>query len=193
GDAREALAFLRQQASVNPDRVGILGHSEGGLIALAATAALQTKPKALVLASTPGRPLGEVIHDQLAALLQRQQAPEKQQAFLLAADRRIRSAILASGMVPADVPPGLAALYPPYLGSYLRDELALDPSALAAGCPSPILVITGTADSQVSASRDAGRFAASLATRRDGSAVFTPDGVSHNLKPVAGDGDPGIV
>jgi pimeloyl-ACP methyl ester carboxylesterase len=191
GDAHAALGFLRQLPAIAPDRVGILGHSEGGLIALAA-AADGARPRMLVLASTPGRPLGEVIHDQLATLLQRQQATAKQQQFILAADLRIRSAILATGKVPADVPPGLAALYPSYLGPFLKDELGLDPAALAGGYQSPVLVINGGADSQVSAARDAASFARALATRQDGSAVFMPDAVSHNLKPVRGADDPGV-
>jgi alpha-beta hydrolase superfamily lysophospholipase len=160
GDAAAGFAFLRAQREVDAERVGLLGHSEGGLIAAAAIAAQQARPKMLILAGTPGRPLGAVIHDQLSTLLQRQGATAEQQRFFLAADLRIRTAILASGAVPADVPSRLAALYPPYLGPFLKDVLALDPAALVAGCGAPVLVINGAADSQVAAARDAERFAA---------------------------------
>jgi pimeloyl-ACP methyl ester carboxylesterase len=192
GDARAALAFLEQQPSVVPDRVGIFGHSEGGLVALDLIAKDQPRPKILVLAGTPGRPFGQVIHDQLAALLQRQRATAEQRRFFLTADQRIQSTILATGKVPLDVPSGLAFVYPTYLGEFYKDELALDPIALAARCKSPILVINGAADTQVSATRDAALFTSALGSRNDISEVFTPDGVSHNLKTVTSDDDPGV-
>ena len=190
GDAHAAFAFLKAQPAVAADRVGILGHSEGGLLALDLTT--RDRPKLLILASTPGRPLGDVIHDQLSALLDRQHAIPEQRRFLLNADQRIRAQILASGNVPPDVPAGLAALYPNYLGPFLKSALALDPAALAARFEGPILVINGAADTQVAATRDAARFASALASRHDGSEVFTPAGVSHNLKTVTGSNDPGI-
>jgi dienelactone hydrolase len=190
GDAQAAFLFLKAYPAVTPDRVGILGHSEGGLLALDLTT--RDRPKLLILASTPGRPLGDVIHDQLSALLDRQHAIPAQRRFLLDADQRIRARILASGNVPPDVPAGLAALYPSYLGPFLKSALALDPAALAAGFGGPILVINGAADTQVAATRDAVRFASALAARHDGSEVFTPAGVSHNLKTVTSRDDPGI-
>jgi hypothetical protein len=99
---------------------------------------------------------------------------------------------LAAGKVPADVPTGLAALYPSYLGPFLKSVLALDPVVLSANFKGPILVLNGTADTQVLASRDAGRFSSAFAGRNDGSEVFTPSRVSHNLKTVTGSDDPGI-
>ena len=44
-------------------------------------------------------------------MLDRQHATIDQRQFFLDADRRIRLNILASGVVPPDVPPGIAALY----------------------------------------------------------------------------------
>jgi len=124
--------------------------------------------------------------------LKQQQATAEQRQFFLDADQRIRSEILATGKVPLDVPAGLAALYPGYLGPFLKSEFALDPAALAAKVEVPILVINGAADSQVSAAQDAARFSSALAKRTDGSEVFTPSAVSHNLKPVTGANDQGI-
>jgi hypothetical protein len=87
--------------------------------------------------------------------------------------------------VPTDVPPGLAAFYPNYLGAFLKSELALDPVVLATNFEKPILVINGGSDTQVLATRDAARYAPALSSRNDGSEVFTPPRVSHNLKTVA--------
>jgi pimeloyl-ACP methyl ester carboxylesterase len=193
GDAHAAFTFLMTQPAIASDRAGVLGHSEGGLIALDLAANYRPPPKMLILTSTPGRPLGEVIHDQLSALLERQHATADQRQFFLEADRRIRSEIVRTGKVPKDVPPGLAALYPNYLGRFLKSELALNPVALAANFQGPILVINGAADTQVLATQDAARFSSVLANRDDGSKVFTPSAVSHNLKTVARTDNQGIV
>ena len=191
-DAHAAFAFLRTYPGIASDRVGVFGHSEGGLLALDFANQYRPQPKLLILASTPGRPFGEVIHDQLSALLEQQRATAEQRQFFLDADRQIRSDILEAGKVPQDVPPGLAALYPNYLGQFLKSELALNPVALATKLEGPILVINGAADTQVLAAQDAARFSSALANRKDGSEVFTPSAVSHNLKTVAGANDQGI-
>lgn len=191
GDARAAFGTLAAHPAVISTRVGVLGHSEGGLIALD-LARTGPQPKLLILASTAGRPLGDVIRDQLSSLLDRQRATAEQRRFFLDADQRIRAQILASGQVPSDVPAGLAALYPKYLGPFYKSVLALDPAALATDFKGPILVINGASDTQVSATRDAARLAAALATRTDGSEVVTPEGVSHNLKTVASGDEQGF-
>lgn len=191
GDARAALAFLATHPAIAKERLGIFGHSEGGLIALEAATHDQQPPKGLILAATPGRRLGDVIHDQLSRVLTRQSATAEQRQFFLDADTRIRAAIVASGKVPPDVPAGLAALYPDYLGPFLQAELTLDPILMAKGFHGPILVINGGTDEQVSAERDGAMYAAAQAARTDGTQVFVPPGVSHQLKKV-GDGGIGI-
>jgi uncharacterized protein len=191
-DAHAAFTFLVYHPSIASDRVGVLGHSEGGLVALDLATQYRPQPKAIVLASTPGRALGELIYDQLSALLIRQQASAEERQFILAADGRIRSEILEAGKVPPDVPAGLAPLYPDYLGRFLKSLLALDPVALTNNVDGPILVINGAADTQVSATKDGTRFRSALANRQDGSAIFIASAVNHNLKGVADTNDPGM-
>ena len=115
GDAKLAYLYLRGRPGIDPKRAGILGHSEGGIIALvvgAEMAASPDRPAALVLAGTPGRPLGDVVHNQVADTLTRQNASADQVKFFLDKTDSISSEVIRTGMVPADVPPGLAALYP---------------------------------------------------------------------------------
>jgi dipeptidyl aminopeptidase/acylaminoacyl peptidase len=191
GDARAALALLATHPAIAKERIGVFGHSEGGLIALDLATHDQRPPKVLILAATPGRRLGDVIHDQLSQLLTRQGATTEQRQFFLDADTRIRAAIVAGGTVPPDVPAGLAPLYPDYLGPFLQAELLLDPILMVKNFHEPILVINGGADEQVFAERDGALFTAALAGRKDGTQVLIPPGVSHNLKKV-GDGGTGI-
>jgi uncharacterized protein len=66
-DARGALAYLRKDARVDPKRMGIVGHSEGALVAtmLAAT----DEPLAqVVLMAGPGVPGDEIIESQTRAI-----------------------------------------------------------------------------------------------------------------------------
>jgi dienelactone hydrolase len=184
-DGEAAFQALASQPSVDTTRIGVIGHSEGGLIALSLASRAVVHPKALVLLATPGRPLGQVLDDQIGAALDRQKAPPAVRTFFLDAKRRIEAAIAETGTVPADVPPGLQAIYPGYLGPFLRSLLALDPAALAKDYSGPILAIDGTADTQVFAARDAAVFQRVLAGRSDGSAVVMPDAVSHNMKHAA--------
>src|SRR5690606_39966424 len=94
-------------------RLALLGHSDGGLIALDLASRLKADeaPEPLVLAATPGRPLNDVLRDQLERLLGEPQATPAQRRFLLAANDRISTTIRETGKVPNDVQPGLAALY----------------------------------------------------------------------------------
>jgi hypothetical protein len=196
GDAVGACHFLRQQARVDPKRIGILGHSEGGLLALEAADLLNTQghpPAVLILISTPGRTLDAVITDQLKSILARQGATPEQTDYFLSENVRITRAILQSGQVPADVPPGLAALYPSYLGKFLHSELALDPCKLAAKFFGPVMVIAGSADTQVSPQLDAKALDGALAARPgDIHTLAIIPQASHNLKIPASAADPGF-
>jgi dienelactone hydrolase len=67
GDAAAGYRFLQQQPNVTPNRVAILGHSEGGLLALDAARKLKSdghSPAALILVSTPGRSMDVIIDEQ---------------------------------------------------------------------------------------------------------------------------------
>ena len=196
GDAASALRFAQSQPGIDPARTGILGHSEGGLLAL--QAAFQMKdapmpPAFLILASTPGRGLGAVIHDHLTRILALQQATPEQTKFFLDKNGSILQAIGQTGEVPGDVPPGLAALYPTYLGGFLRSAAAVDPGKLATKFAGPVMILQGEKDVQVSATLDAPALDEALRRRSpDIHELCIIPGASHNLKPVADAADPGF-
>jgi len=195
GDAAAAYRLLREQPEVDPARVGILGHSEGGILALDSAGALRAEapPAVLILVSTPGRSMEAVITDQLRSLLKRQGATPEQTDFYLAANHRISGVIQTTGQVPLDVPAGLAALYPGYLGKFLKSELAIDPCKLAAEFPGPILIMNGEQDTQVSPKLDASALDSALKKRPidDHSLVIVPN-ASHNLKIIKAPDDAGV-
>lgn len=195
GDAAASYRFLREQPEVDPARVGLLGHSEGGLLALAAARApgAEAPPAVLILVSTPGRPIEEVIADQLRRLLKQQGATPEQADFFLTANHRISGAIRDTGQVPLDVPAGLAALYPSYLGKFLKSELAVDPCQLAVEFRGPILIVNGEEDTQVSPQLDALALDRVLKGRpNDDHALVIVPNASHNLKIIKGPEDVGV-
>ncbi len=191
GDAERAYRWLAADSSIDGERVGIAGHSEGGLIALSIAQQGGSAPRVLVLLSTPGRPFGAVIADQLTSLMERQGATDAQQAEILSADQRIRAAVVATGEIPDDVPPGLQPIYPQYLGRYYQSLLQFDPAKALELFDGPSLVLAGGNDLQVSPERDFQPLSAILLAKDNGSAAFIAPGVSHNLK-LAAPGEPGF-
>ncbi len=195
-DVISAYQFVQDRPEIDGARVGILGHSEGGLLALSAVEVLTPKreaPSVLILLSTPGRTMDAVITDQLTSLLRQQKANAQQRKYLLDTNARITEAVRERGQVPADVPPGLAALYPAYLGEFLHSELALDPCKSVAQFSGPVLVMAGEKDTQVSPKKDAEALDAALKTRRnDDHEMAVIPGASHNLKIVKADSNAGM-
>ena len=189
GDVVAARDALARQPEVDPDRLVLVGHSEGGLLVMRAAAVLHDAgrpPAAVVLLSTPGRPLDVLIGEQLEAAFRRQGLSARASAELLASNGRVVEAIRRLGEVPDDVPAALAPLYPPYAAGFLRSAFESDPPGLAAKVPGPVLVVQGDGDLQVSAERDAPALHAALRARPGAprSDLLVLPGASHNLKKV---------
>jgi uncharacterized protein len=151
-----------------------IGHSEGGLVALAAMARL---PDAcgLILIASIGRPLDQVIRDQLRANPANAPFLDEAEAALAALRRGER--VNGAGMSAA-----LQPLFAPEVQGFLIDTMSYDPIALAGQVSVPVLVVQGTRDLQVSvADAQMLAYAASDAT------LALIAGVNHVLKPVASD------
>jgi pimeloyl-ACP methyl ester carboxylesterase len=184
GDVQLAHAELVRHDEVKGYATALLGHSEGGLFAIA-TAAMSSAaraPYALVLAGTPGRRMGDIIRSQL-----QRGAPQ-----LVEPAERIMAEIRRTRHVPAEVPRELAVYFPPYIGAFLQGELNFDPAAALSGLQQPCLLLQGSADQQVVPLDDIQPLLDALSKRSaPGEAALFPL-VSHNFKPVAGPGDPGF-
>jgi alpha-beta hydrolase superfamily lysophospholipase len=193
-DVSACFRCLQQQKEIDPARTGMLGHSEGGLLVLESADRLRwyrRPPVVLVLASTAGRTIDVVIHEQLVRALTVQHATPEQSKFFLDKNAAITGAIRKTGKVPLDVPAGLAALYPSYIGKFYLGELKADPAKLAAKFPGPVLILQGEKDVQVSAKADAPALDKALKSRTgDAHTLAVIPGVSHNLKPVKNESDP---
>ena len=129
-DIRAGLAYLRTRPEIDASRLVLLGHSEGGLIApLVATK--EPGLKGLVLLAGPGKGGREILTFQLTNLA-------TNDTSLTAAKR---TAAIAG--IPARID-SLAALSP-WMGYFLR----YDPLATARQVKTPVLILNGGTDQQV--------------------------------------------
>lgn len=118
-----------------------IGHSEGGLVTLAAMARLPQACGVILIASI-GQPLDAVIRAQLHA--NPANAPFLEEADAVLATLR-RGARVDGGAMSAALRP----LFAPEVQGFLIDALSYDPIELAAQVEVPMLVVQGTRDLQV--------------------------------------------
>jgi uncharacterized protein len=171
-DVQSWIAVIRKQTGV--PCVWVLGHSEGGLVALAAAQKV-TDICGVVLVATAGRPLGQVMRAQLKS--NPANAPILDQA-MAALD-----ALEAGKHVDvANMHPALRQLFAPQVQDFLINELACDPAKLIAAVSKPMLIMQGKRDMQVSVA-DAERLKQAAPKAE---LVVLPD-ANHVLKAVATD------
>lgn len=171
-DAHNWAAALRKRTGASC--VWLLGHSEGGLVALAAA----QQPKGicgLILVAAPGRKLGAIIREQLRA--NPANAP-----LLTAADAALQSLEAGKTVDTTGMPTPLLALFNAKVQPFVIDLLSQDPAALAAKTRLPMLVIRGGKDIQVSAAD-----VEALHAARADSKLLLPANMNHVLKDVAAD------
>jgi hypothetical protein len=162
----------RLPAAEGGRRVIPVGHSEGGLVALAAMPRLP-QARGLILIASIGRPLDAVIRDELRA--------NPAHAPLLGEADATLAALKRGTRVAADrISPALRPLFAPQVQGFLIDALSHDPAALAARVGVPVLILQGTRDLQVGVT-DARLLAAAAP---DATLALVPE-VNHVLKTVA--------
>lgn len=155
--------------------VWLLGHSEGGLIALKAAQA----PEGicgLVLLAAAGRPMGTLLREQLAA----SGLPAK---MLAQADAGIARLEKGERVDAATMPPVLLPLFAPAVQGFLIDQMALDPARLASAYRGPVLIVSGTRDVQVVAAD-----AEALHRARPDAPLLMVPGMTHVLKRAESEG-----
>lgn len=136
--AADALAIARRlRADPRFSTLALLGHSEGGLLAL--MIAERAAPDALVLVATAGRPLGVVLREQLA---------RKLDASLMVDVDRVLDAV-RRGASPDPIPAPLAPLFAPTVRAFLRSALDLDPLPLLRAAKARVTIVQGAFDAQV--------------------------------------------
>ncbi|WP_166041526.1 alpha/beta fold hydrolase [Sphingosinicella sp. YJ22] len=153
--------------------VWLLGHSEGGLVALAARE--REGVCGLILATAPGRPLGQVIREQLRA--NPANAPFLDEA-LAAIDRLERG----ERVDEAGVSPVLRPLFNAAVQPLLIDLMSHDPARMIAGYDRPVLILSGGRDVQIGEAD-----ARALSSANPGARLVVLPNVNHVLKAVDSD------
>ena len=161
------------RAQTGASCIWLIGHSEGGLVALAAAQEVENLC-GVVLIAAAGRPLGDVIKSQLRA--NPANAP-----LLEAADAAIDELAAGRRVDVTALPPPLAPLFNPAVQGFLVSTFSLDPADLVAKARLPILIVQGGKDIQVSVA-DAERL---KAANPAATLIILPN-ANHVLKDVAG-------
>lgn len=198
GDVHAAFEFLAAHEAIDPARIAILGHSEGGLLAIQVAhdrSDAETRPAGLILCGTAGRTLDKVIPGQVRASLQRSGlGGPRAEEIMTGLDRAI-AAVRAGDPLPDDVPQALKPLFNATILDLLHAYLTVDPTILAASVAGPVLIINGADDIQVSSSLDTPALVAAFGARQgdaDLVEVLIVPNTSHNLKTVEDREDAGI-
>ncbi|HRX50005.1 MAG TPA: alpha/beta fold hydrolase [Candidatus Krumholzibacteria bacterium] len=195
-DALAAVAWLRARPEVDARRLGLLGHSEGGLIA-AVAAAQDPGVGFLVLLAGPAVPGSRILAYQgargmaripgyaaeeprvRAALAQLYAAPlDSVEAVLTAVAADLGAPLAAlTGLTPANAPAIRTQISDPWLRWFLDHDPAPDLAALDI----PVLALFGTKDTQVPPSLNADPMRAVLHNPHSRVEVF-PD-LNHLFQP----------
>jgi dienelactone hydrolase len=149
GDTRATVDALRKQPGIDPARIGLIGHSEGGVIA-PIVAAADPRLRALVLMAGTGRPLDQVILEQTEAGLRRAGVAAEQIEAQLTEQRKLFALMRAGKPLPQDLDAAtraaVAAATP-----WLHSHFLHDPAAQARKLGKiPVLIAQGGRDLQVS-------------------------------------------
>jgi len=170
-DVRSWITVLQQR--LETPCIWLLGHSEGGIVALAA--AQEPDVYGLMLVATPSRPLGEVLREQLKA--NAQNAILLDDAFFVINELEQGRHVNVQNRHPA-----VQHLFYPAVQRFLIDIFSFNPVHLIARITKPVLVLQGQRDLQVT-EYDARQF---KAANPKATLVLLPD-VNHVLKAVNSD------
>ena len=144
-DAVAAVTLLRETPEADPDRIYVLGHSLGAILAPRIASEAEQIAGLILLAGTP-RPLEDLILEQVTYLLSIKEdvtdAERAEVEKLTQQVARVKDPNLSTDVPAGDLPLGMPAAYWLYLKAY-------DPADEARGAQKPLLILQGERDYQV--------------------------------------------
>jgi pimeloyl-ACP methyl ester carboxylesterase len=174
-DLRAAVKFLGNRKDVDPKRIAVAGHTEGGLAALLA-ASKDNHIAALVLMNTPGHLGSQVILAQQQRLLDKSKLSDEEKRARVDLQRRIHDAVI-SGKGWDNLP---AQLRRQVDTPEFQSILTFDPATVMPQVRQPVLVLQSALDTEVDPS-NADRLASLARSRKrqTASELVKLDGVNH--------------
>lgn len=195
-DAAAAVAFLRTRAGIDPARIGLMGHSEGGVTA--PLAVQDGAPAAfVVMIAGPAVPGAGIITEQAALMAAAAGQTPAQVAEVRRVQGQVMAAVVANRddgaaaareaeavLVAAGVSPEQARSSSPALASpWYRWFVSYDPAPALAALDVPLLAIYGGKDLQVPADLNA----EALRREQPSAEIIVLPGLNH-LMQTAGTG-----
>ncbi|MFZ5786410.1 MAG: alpha/beta hydrolase family protein [Acidobacteriota bacterium] len=197
GDALAAVAFLHRRAGIDGKRVGLLGHSEGGLVAVMAAARSADVAFAVLLA-TPALPGEQVLHLQNEKLLRASGGGDtaveaaraingqvyrivREEKNTAAASAAITKVLAEKAGITGDAAAAQVAMV---LSPWFRYFLVHDPRPELARLRVPVLALWGEKDLQVPAEENLAALRGAVPAARAGEVttrVFP--GLNHLFQP----------
>lgn len=211
-DLDAASEFLKEVPEVDPARVGLIGHSEGAMLA-PMVARWQTEEEVpknpiafVVLLAPPGVPGHAILRLQMRRLLEASTTPEDlREAILVAQGRLLDAAIAKDEAAMREAARDLATAQASVAGAgVVTDEMILqsaegmveqmnspwmqvflevDPAAILASIKAPVLVVIGSLDLQVDPGQNLPPIKAALRQAGVPSQVRVLEGLNHLLQP----------
>lgn len=177
-DARRGLRTLQVQDEVDPDRIAIVGHGEGGWKGLQ-LAAEGRGVRAVALLASPGRPYEEVLKAQAQAAVQ--SVPPELRAEVKKTQERTLTALRTG----KDIPPELARSAP-----WIREALQVDPEALIGKAEAALWIAQGERDFEVDPGKDSTALAKLARKHKKSHVVQLYPQLDHLFKPETGTSSP---
>jgi hypothetical protein len=160
-DAEAGVAYLKTRSEVNPHKIGLIGHSEGGIIA-PMVAARNPDVAFIVMMAGSGVPGDQIIVEQ-GRLIEESAGASKEKAAEDAAKQRELFALVESGKGSADLDKELreklaargvpdaqiGAMIRQLTLPWMRFFLTYDPATALRQVKCPVLAINGSLDLQV--------------------------------------------
>lgn len=181
-DVRAAVAYLAKRKDVDPARIAVVGHSEGGMVGMLAASQMKKQVAALVLLATPGTPGGELMLEQQRYLLDRMGIPDEEKRNRISLQERIQVAVL-TGQGWDTIP---VAYRRQSDTAWFRSFLAFRPTEVMPKVEQPVLVVQGDRDRQVGVRHANLLIELAKGRKKDpGEVLLLVEGINHLLVPAA--------
>lgn len=144
-DARQVLLWLERQKGIDKERIALVGHSEGGLVAMLTAGRERGRVAAMALLGTPSANGNDVVLEQQKHLLSKMPIDDAQRAEKIELQEKINQAVI-KGTGWGDIPlPARRAADTPWFYSFLtfNPDRAMDETR------QPVLIVQGELDVQV--------------------------------------------
>ena len=179
-DVRWALMWLERQKGVDKDRIGLVGHSEGALVALLVAGRERGRVGALALLAGPSTDGATVVLEQQKLMLSKMPIDEAQREEKVALQQKINAAVI-TGKGWNEIPESARRVADtPWFYSFLT----FDAKKAMSDTRAPVLIVQGELDVQVQPYHADNL--ADMARARRGKAlveVVKVPGVNHLLVP----------